>query len=112
MDKKVKAYAKTIENYLQREANESSIPGIEFQVIIDAQNNHLQLVETGWYENRFIHFMLYHFQIKNDGKIWLWANETDNPVAEELVKMGIPASDIVIGFHSASVRKFTEFAVG
>lgn len=110
MDKKIKKYQQVLEAFLQEEADSKTIPGIEFQVITDTRNNHFQLVETGWYEKQFIHSVIFHFQIKPDGKIWLLANNTDMLVAEELVKKGVPASDIVIGFHPESVRQFTGFA--
>ncbi|HOY20375.1 MAG TPA: XisI protein [Haliscomenobacter sp.] len=111
MDKKIKKYQQVLEAFLQEEADSKTIPGIEFQMITDTRNNHFQLVETGWFEKQFIHSVIFHFQIKPDGKIWLFANNTDMQVAEELVKRGVPASDIVIGFHPQSVRQFTGFAV-
>lgn len=104
-------YPQLLEAFLLEEADSKTIPGIEFQVITDTKNNHFQLVETGWYEKQFIHSVVFHFQIKPDGKIWLLANNTDMLVAEELVKKGVPASDIVIGFHPDIVRQFTGFAV-
>ncbi|AEE52140.1 XisI protein [Haliscomenobacter hydrossis] len=111
MDKKIKKYQQVLEAFLQEEADSKTIPGIEFQVITDTRNNHFQLVETGWFEKQFIHSVIFHFQIKPDGKIWLLANNTDMLVAEELVKKGVPALDIVIGFHPESARQFTGFAV-
>ena len=33
------------------------------------------------------------------------------PVADELVAEGIPREDIVLGFHPAEVRQYTDFAV-
>ena len=111
MDKKIKNYQKLLENFLEKESKDTVIPDIEFQVIVDKQHNHFQLVETGWYEKRYIHSVVFHFQIKPNGKIWLLANNTDILVAEELMKQGIPASDIVIGFHPISVRPLTGFAV-
>lgn len=47
-----------------------------------------------------------------DGKIWLQHNSTENDIAEELVEMGVPKTDIVIGFHSPFKRQFTEYAAG
>jgi XisI protein len=111
MDKKIKKYQTILENYLQEEAKDRIIPEIEFQVIIDKNNNHFQLVETGWHEKHYIYSVIFHFQIKPSGKIWLLANNTEILVAEELLKRGIPPSDIVIGFHPVNVRPFTAFAV-
>ena len=111
MDKKIKNYQHILENFIEKESKDTIIPNIEFQVIVDKQHNHFQLVETGWYEKRYIHSVVFHFQIKPNGKVWLLANNTDILVAEQLIKQGIPASDIVIGFHPVSVRPLTEFAV-
>jgi hypothetical protein len=111
MDKKIKNYQKIVENYLQEELKDRVIPGIEFQVIADKSNNHFQLVESGWYEKRYIHSVIFHFHIKPNGRVWLLANNSDILVAEELVKRGIPASDIVIGFHPTNARQHTGFAV-
>ena len=111
MDKKIKKYQRILETFLSEEANSKTIPEIEFQVVADERNNHFQLVETGWYDKRFIHSVIFHFHIKPDGKVWLLANNTDMLVAEDLVKRGVPASDIVLGFHPAYIRQHTGFAV-
>ncbi|MDJ1184839.1 element excision factor XisI family protein [Roseofilum sp. BLCC_M143] len=50
-----------------------------------------------------------HFSIEN-GKIWIQYNGTEESVAERLVEMGVPPTDIVIGFHSEFKRKFTDYA--
>ncbi|MFN7118696.1 MAG: XisI protein [Saprospiraceae bacterium] len=110
MDQKIKNYQQIIETYLYEEAADRNIPDIDFQVITDNQNNHYQLVETGWYEKRFLHSVLFHFHIKPDGKVWLLANNTDILVAEELLKRGIPASDIVIAFIPPYARQHSGFA--
>jgi hypothetical protein len=52
-----------------------------------------------------------HFDIQN-GKIWIQYNSTEEAVAERLVEMGVPGSDIVLGFHSAFKRQVTRYAVG
>lgn len=111
MDRKIKNYQKILELFLAEERKEKNIPGIDFQLVIDKNNNHYQLVESGWYEKTYIYNVVFHFQIKSNGKIWLLANNTDTPVAEELIKRGIPATDMVIGFHPVEMRPFTGFAV-
>jgi XisI protein len=52
-----------------------------------------------------------HIDIK-DGKVWVQHNGTERAIADDLMEQGVPAQDIVLGFHSPSKRKFTEFAVG
>ena len=45
-------------------------------------------------------------------KIRIQYNGTEDSVAERLVEMGVPTSDIVLGFHSSFKRQFTPYAVG
>ncbi|MEQ9671050.1 element excision factor XisI family protein [Coleofasciculus sp. G2-EDA-02] len=83
---------------------------VETELIFDTTRDHYQLVHIGWQGERRIYGCILHLNIK-DGKIWLQHNGTENDIAAELVEMGIPKSDIVIGFHSPFKRQFTEYAV-
>jgi hypothetical protein len=51
-----------------------------------------------------------HMEIR-DEKIWIQRNMTDVDFAEELVEMGVPRTDIVLGFHSPFKRQFSKYAV-
>jgi hypothetical protein len=72
---------------------------------------HYQLVNVGWENKRRVYGCSIHIDIKNE-KIWIQWNGTEINIAEELVLMGVPKQDIVIGFHSPYKRQFTDFAVG
>ncbi|BAB72518.1 hypothetical protein DSM107007_18790 [Nostoc sp. PCC 7120 = FACHB-418] len=65
----------------------------------------------GWEGQDWIHSCIIHIDIKN-GKIWLQWNGTEDDIAADLVTMGVPKEDIVLGFQSPFMRKFTEYAVG
>ena len=106
---KIKKYQQIIAALL-REYASSNTPGMEDQVLLDFENNHFQLVTVGWNEGKYIYLPLFHFDLKPDGKIWLMANNTDVRIAEELVKKGIPRTDIVLGFQPQSVRAYTDYA--
>jgi hypothetical protein len=111
MDRKIKKYQKILTDFLVSESESKTIENIEFQVVTDVIHNHFQLIETGWYGKRFIYQVIFHFDISAKGKIWILVNNTDILVAEELIKKGIPPSDIVLGFHPAHVRQYTGYAV-
>jgi hypothetical protein len=83
---------------------------IDTELILDTTRDHYQLVHVGWQNERRIYGCVLHLDIKN-GKIWLQHNGTENDIAAELVEMGVPKTDIVIGFHSPFKRQFTEYAV-
>ena len=58
-----------------------------------------------------IHFCVFHLDIKNN-KVWIQENTTEFDLANELVEMGIPKQDIVIGFNTPKMRGMTDFAIG
>jgi hypothetical protein len=68
-------------------------------------------MHIGWQNDWRIYGCIFHLDIK-DGKVWLQHNGTEDDIPAELVKMGIPKADIVVGFHSPFKRQFTEYAVG
>jgi XisI protein len=83
----------------------------DFEVIIDKEGDHYQFVNVGWDEQRRNYGTVLHLDIK-DGKIWIQHDGTEEGVANRLVALGVPKSDIVLAFHSPFKRKFTEYAVG
>ncbi|MFN5871262.1 MAG: XisI protein [Aphanizomenon sp.] len=84
---------------------------LERQLIIDQTANHYLLLILGWENNQRVHGCLVHIDIIND-KIWIQRDFTEEGVASELVELGVPKTDIVLGFKSPFVREFTGFAVG
>lgn len=112
MKRKIKKYEKIILSVLEAELTEMQDTDVKEMLIADKTNHHYMLLKTGWYDTyRFIDNMLIHFEIKEDGKIWLLSNHTENPITEELVKKGIPPSDIVLGFHTKTIRAASGYAI-
>ncbi|HLO85961.1 MAG TPA: XisI protein [Nostocaceae cyanobacterium] len=111
MDKLIK-YREIIKNLLREYATLSqSNHDVETQIVFDSEHDHYQLMNVGWKNYRRIYGCFLHIDIK-DGKVWLQHNGTEFEVGEELVNLGIPKQDIVIGFHSPFKRQFTDYAVG
>ena len=50
-----------------------------------------------------------HFEII-EGKIWVQENMTEELVAEELVKRGVPKTAIVLGVQPPAMRPHTAYA--
>ncbi|HEY9770441.1 MAG TPA: element excision factor XisI family protein [Coleofasciculaceae cyanobacterium] len=46
-----------------------------------------------------------------DNKIWIHRDGTEYGIANELVNAGISKDKIVLGFHPADIRQYTDFAV-
>jgi XisI protein len=110
MDKLV-TYRRFIVKILTEYAQPSSSgEDLETQFIFDTERDHYQLADIGWDKGRRVFGVLIHIDIK-DGKIWLQYNGTETPIAERLVEMGVPAHDIVLGFHSEFKRQFSKYAM-
>ncbi|QTA81317.1 XisH protein domain-conaining protein [Desulfonema limicola] len=108
----IEKYRNTIQEIIKKYANEKPLPkDVEGQTIFDKESDHYQLLNVGWYKDKWIFGCVLHIDIKN-GKVWIQHNGTEDEIAEELIKSGIPEQDIVIGFHSPFKRKFTKFAAG
>ncbi len=86
-----------------------NIRDAERQVIADTTRNHFQLLTIGWEGKRFVHNCSFHFDIK-DEKIWIQQNWTDIDIAQELVEMGVPKTDIVLGFQPPYARAHSGYA--
>lgn len=84
---------------------------VEVEKIIDLTNDHYQLLTVGWNGNERIHGTLFHVDIK-EGKFWIQHDGTEEGIANRLVELGVPKTDIVLAFHTPFRRQFTDFAVG
>lgn len=113
MDRKIKKYQSILLGLLQEYAAErqATQTSLRSSVLADKENGQFQVVTTGWYEGKFYHSVMFHFEVKPDGKIWLLRNTTDIPIAEELAERGIPKTDIVLGFQPENLRRYSGFAV-
>ena len=108
---KIEKYQQFIKQILKKHAELS--PGhdtVKPQLIFDNENNHFQLSYVGWEKDKRVFGPVMHFDIINE-KIWIQYNGTEEYVAQTLVDLGVPNSDIVIGFHSPFKRQFTSYAV-
>ncbi len=83
---------------------------IESQLVFDLEHDHYQVMSVGWDGYRRVHGCPLHLDIK-EGKVWVQQNATELRVAHELVAMGIPKEDIILGFQAPYAREHTGFGV-
>jgi hypothetical protein len=107
---KLEKYRQIIQELLQEYGGYIQDQDVETQLIFDKEKDHYVIIDVGCKNNRWIYGCILHLDIKN-GKIWLQHNGTELDIGEELVKKGVPKSDIVIGFHSPHKRSYTDYAV-
>jgi hypothetical protein len=109
---KLEKYRQYVKNFLVNysQTNKPAIGDIEVQTIFDEERDHYQIVYIGWKQQRWIHSCPIHIDIKGE-KIWIQWNGTEIDIPEEFVGMGVPKSDIVIGFYPEKFRQFSDYGV-
>jgi hypothetical protein len=79
------------------------------QCVFDAERDQYVLLKVGWSGKRRIRGITLYVRLRN-GKIWIEEDMTEDGIATDLVKAGVPKEDIVLAFQPPDVRRFTEFA--
>jgi hypothetical protein len=87
-----------------------SVGDVEVETVFDESNDHYELMCAGWNGPRRVRGSVLHLDIRN-GKIWIQHDGTEDGVAEELVKAGVPRHHIVLAFKQPEVRRFTDYGV-
>jgi hypothetical protein len=104
-------YRSCIQSLLEQHGQyKSQAEEIESELLFDPVRDHYQLMRVGWKGLTRVYHTVLHFDIK-DGKIWLQQNTTDIDVGKELIEMGIPKEDIVLGLHPTYKRPYTGYGV-
>ncbi len=80
------------------------------ELVFDAERDRYLLVELGWERGYRIYGTLIHLEVLNS-KIWVQQDGTEEGIAVDLVNLGVPKHQIVLGFKDPSMRALTEFAV-
>lgn len=104
-------YRETIRKLIQEYAQYKPSRGdVQIEMIFDEANDHYELIYSGWNGPYRIHGSVVHLDIRNE-KIWIQYDGTEDGIANDLVKAGIPHDRIVLAFKSPSLRRHTDFAV-
>lgn len=98
---KLAQYQRILSEFVEEFANApfSVQTQLQNQAVTDTIHNHFQVVTMGWDKGQFVFDIVLHFDIK-DNKIWIQQNWTDILLDQELVKRGVAATDIKVGFLS------------
>jgi XisI protein len=108
---KLKAYYEIIYPILKEYADLPYRYGdLKHHLIVGDDLRNYLLMTIGWEDDMRVHGCLVHLEIIND-KIWIHRDGLEDGIANDLVRVGIPKSQIVLGFHPIDVRPYTEFAV-
>jgi XisI protein len=109
---KVAKYREYVQQIVSDRANSDTTrkQDVEVQLVMDTVRDHYQWMNVGWEEFKRVYHCFIHLDIK-DGKIWIQQNWTEDDLAADLVEMGVPREDIVLGLHPPYKRPYTDYGV-
>jgi hypothetical protein len=84
--------------------------GVESHLIFDEERDEYLWMQTGWSNQHRTHGVTLHIRLRN-GKIWIEQDWTEDGIATDLLKAGVPNEDIVLAFYDPEIRSMTEFAI-
>jgi hypothetical protein len=83
---------------------------IESFLITDEANGHYIWMNLGWQKVERIMGITVYVRLR-EGKFWIEEDWTEEGIATDLVRAGVPKEDIVLAFHEPKMRQYTDFAV-
>jgi hypothetical protein len=108
---KLTSYRQYIQEFLTEQTQGQIIGGdIETEIIVDSDRDRYLLIDLGWQEHQRIYNCVIHLEIKDD-KIWIQRNQTDEPIAEVLIAIGVAKEDIILGLQPPYIREYTGLGV-
>ena len=103
---------KILKRYYQLATKQADLQNdseVSDRLALDKNRGQYLWFRFGWDDKQFVQYIIMYLCIKN-GKVWVEQDSTDLCVVDDLLAAGIPANDIVLGFHHPNKRKLTEFA--
>jgi hypothetical protein len=91
-------------------SNRHPNPDIETFLIVDEAKSHYIWMNLGWQNGERVAGMTVYVRVR-DSKFWAEEDWTEDGIATDLVRAGVPKEDIVLAFHEPRMRQYTEFAV-
>lgn len=108
---KLSNYRQSIKEFLIEQTKSKVVGGdIETEVIFDDNRDRYLLIDLGWQEHQRIYNCVIHLEIR-DSKIWIQRNQTDKPIADVLISMGVAKEDIILGLQPPYIREYTGLGV-
>ena len=108
---KLTRYRSLIQDFIIEQSQGKILGGdIETEVIFDEKRERFLLIDLGWNQHQRIYNCVIHLEIREQ-KIWIQRNQTDRPIADVLISMGVVKEDIILGLQPPSIREYTGLGV-
>ena len=72
---------------------------LEVRCFFDDERGQYALITVGWMKNRRVSGNTLFLTLR-DGKIWIEDDNTDAPIADDLLAEGVSPADIILAFQS------------
>jgi hypothetical protein len=82
---------------------------VEPTLIMDEERGHYMWLKLGWENGKRVRYISVYVRIRHD-KFWIEEDWTEDGIATDLVREGVPKEDIVLAFYDPETRKHTDFA--
>lgn len=109
MEKTIDFYKQCIKNLLS-EYESLETEHSKVALLFDDERMSYMAVRLGWFGQKRIHLCLVHIDLEDDIIIFQ-CNNTEDMLATELIKMGVPKEKIRLGFLPAEVQMFLELPI-
>jgi XisI protein len=109
---KLERYRNLIKQQIRRYVDsfsEGANADVQEVAVLDDERGHYQWLSLVW-ENGKRAFYTHLFVRLHNGKIWIEKDTTEDGIATELVREGVPPEDIVLAFQPPTMRQYTDFA--
>lgn len=110
---KITQYRELIERVLSEYADlvaKQPQAGVETMLVFDEARDQYLWLKSGWKKRHRVYGTTLHVRLQHD-KIWIEQDWTEDGIATDLLRAGVPNEDIVLGFCEPELRSETEFAV-
>ncbi len=110
---KLTEYTKLIKHILTKYvelSNRHPNPGIETFLIVDEAKAQYIWMNLGWQNGDRVTDITVYVRIR-EGRFWIEEDWTEDGIATDLIRAGVPKENIVLAFHEPKMRQYTDFAV-
>jgi len=84
---------------------------LDINMALDDERGQYVLFKTGWQAGKeYVRYFSLHVALRH-GKIYIEEDWTEDGIATDLLRLGVPREDIVLAFQPPQMRPYTEFAV-
>ncbi len=80
-----------------------TITDVDTEILCDDANNQYMIMRIGWRADTRVHRPLFYLRLKY-GKVYIEEDWTKEGIANELMRAGVSASDIVLAFNPPESR--------